>query len=136
MSQITLDDFEKVYADPVPVNGHLLVEVVDKDPTRKTKGGILIQEEQIGNASPYFVVVKVAGEGKVGEETVEVGDIVLFTERNIFFFYGKDMQKLAVLPLDKVVALYKKDPKKKVPYKKEEKKSKIITSSKDIIVDD
>lgn len=131
MSQMSVDDFEKTYGDPLPVNGYVLVEVVDKDPTRISKGGIIVNEEQLGNTSPYFLVLAISSDSKT--ENLEIGDIIQYTERNIVFFYGKNMKKLALLPSDKIAAIFKKGKNKKIPVKED---SKLILPQKSIIVDD
>lgn len=133
MSTMNIESFEKVYSDPVPVNGHILVEVVDKDTTRKTRGGIILNEETVtGSTSPYFVVQD------MGELTnklnLQIGDIVTFTERNIIFFYGRDMKKLALIHIDKIAAIHRKAEGKKVPYQKDESKSKLIVPDSKIIL--
>lgn len=125
MSQMTVEDFEKVYDDPAPVNGHVLIEVVDKDPARKSKGGIIVSEEQMGSSAPYFVVVD-WDKAKENSLKLAEGDVVTFTERNIIFFYGREMKKLALISMDKVAAVFHKDPKKKVPIVKE---SRIIVDN-------
>jgi hypothetical protein len=124
MSVISVGDFEKVYADPVPINGYVLVEVVDKDPTRTTKGGIILNEDQIANPSPYFLVRDIAED--IENPIMEKGDIVQFTERNIIFFYGRELRKLALMEYKKVAAVFKKNSKKEIPFKEE---SRIIVDS-------
>jgi len=137
---MSIEKFEKVYSQPIPVNGNILVEVVDRDPTRKTKAGIIVNEESTGISSPYFVVVAKDPNITWGDPkgvTIEVGDIVSFSQMKLTMFYGEDMKKLVLMPISSVTAVFKKDPAKKVPIEKDEPTSKIISpKGGKIIIDD
>ena len=123
MSEMSVDQFEKAYADPIPINGHILVEVVSKDPNRKLKSGILLQEESLGPTTPYFVVV--AKCATLHEWDLEEGDIIQQKSRNVLFFHGKEMRKLAMVHKDDITAIFKLKAKK-ATVTKEKPPSKII----------
>lgn len=141
MKRINVQDFEKVYTDPVPVNGNVLVEIVQRNTERTSAGGIIIQEENVNPStmvSPYLVVVDKAEDVKKAFN-LEPGDIIQQKSRNVNMFYGKEMKQYALIHQDDISAVHKnKDKNKKVPYEDSEPakpKSKIITMDKKVIVD-
>jgi hypothetical protein len=125
MGTMSIDEFEKNYGDPIPTNKNVLVEIVEKDQTRRLSSGILMTEESLGNNNPYLVVVDVAVDIDLElGAMLAVGDIVQVANPNLMFFMGKDMRKLALINSLNIAAVFKK--KSGVAPIKKEKKSKIM----------
>lgn len=136
-NKINIEALERVYTDPIPINGQVLVEVVTRDDTRKTKGGLLISEEMaMGQRPTPLFVVRAIGKDIDNKYSIKVGDIVVPAERNITIMTGKDMTKLALIPYTSISAYQKKASGEEVPYMTEEAQTKIITPQSRIIVDD
>jgi co-chaperonin GroES (HSP10) len=110
MTQMNVEDFERTYADPVPVNGAVLVEVVEKDPTRTTKGGIVVQEDAMSTGiviNPYLVVLALADDiDEAIKGKVEVGDIIQISTNRVNAFLGKDMVRLGLVASEDISAVH------------------------------
>lgn len=129
MNTMSIDDFEDAYEDAKPINGYVLVEIVEKDTTRKTKSGILVSEESIGNALPYLVVVDVSQDLSLSfGGRVQAGDIIQVNSGQLSAFYGKDLKKYSLINFTSISAVYKKKEGVTIPVK-EVKDSKIILNN-------
>ena len=128
MTQMNVEDFEKTYADPVPVNGAVLVEVVEKDTTRTTKGGIIVQEDTMSTGivvNPYLVVLALAEDiDEAVRGKVEVGDIIQISTNRVNAFLGKDMVRLGLVASEDISAIHKHLVGTKIKITKKEAKPK------------
>jgi len=128
MTQMNVEDFEKTYADPVPVNGAVLVEVVEKDTTRTTKGGIIVQEDAMSTGivvNPYLVVLALAEDiDEAVRGKVEVGDIIQISTNRVNAFLGKDMVRLGLVASEDISAIHKHLVGTKIKITKKEAKPK------------
>jgi co-chaperonin GroES (HSP10) len=125
---MNVEDFEKAYADPVPINGTVLVEVVEKDPTRTTKGGIIVQEDAMSTGivvNPYLVVLALANDViDTVKSDVEVGDIIQISTNRVNAFLGKDMVRLGLVASEDISAVHKHLVGTKIKITKKEAKPK------------
>jgi co-chaperonin GroES (HSP10) len=125
---MNVEDFEKTYADPVPVNGAVLVEVVEKDTTRTTKGGIIVQEDAMSTGivvNPYLVVLALAEDiDEAVRGKVEVGDIIQISTNRVNAFLGKDMVRLGLVASEDISAIHKHLVGTKIKITKKEAKPK------------
>ena len=128
MTQMNVEDFEKTYADPVPVNGAVLVEVVEKDTTRTTKGGIIVQEDAMSTGivvNPYLVVLALAEDiDEAVRGKVEVGDIIQISTNRVNAFLGKNMVRLGLVASEDISAIHKHLVGTKIKITKKEAKPK------------
>ena len=128
MTQLNGEDFEKTYADPVPVNGAVLVEVVEKDTTRTTKGGIIVQEDTMSTGivvNPYLVVLALAEDiDEAVRGKVEVGDIIQISTNRVNAFLGKNMVRLGLVASEDISAIHKHLVGTKIKITKKEAKPK------------
>ena len=135
-NKINIEALERVYTDPIPINGQVLVEVVTRDDTRKTKGGLIVSDEvAMGQRPTPLFVVKAIGKDIDNKYGIEIGDIIIPAERNITIISGKDMTKLALLQYTSISAYQKKTEGEGIPYMTEETQSTLITPQSRIIVD-
>ena len=125
---MNVEDFEKTYADPVPVNGAVLVEVVEKDTTRTTKGGIIVQEDTMSTGivvNPYLVVLALAEDiDEAVRGKVEVGDIIQISTNRVNAFLGKNMVRLGLVASEDISAIHKHLVGTKIKITKKEAKPK------------
>jgi hypothetical protein len=128
MTQMNVEDFEKTYADPVPVNGAVLVEVVEKDPTRTTKSGIIVQEDAMSTGivvNPYLLVLALADDiDEAVKGKIEVGDIIQISTNRVNAFLGKDMVRLGLVASEDISAVHKHLVGTKIKITKKEAKPK------------
>jgi hypothetical protein len=135
MNLLNVEDFEKAFDEPMPVNGNVLVEIIQKDSTRTTKGGIIVQEESMGVVNPYLLVKAIALDVELKDLVVD--DIVQISTSRINHFIGKDMRAFGLIASKDISAVHKHIEGKKVKITKPEVKeeSKIIGGKGKIIID-
>ena len=104
---MTAEEFDS-YEDIIPVANNVLVEIVDKAPTRILDSGLHVQEAAVTNAKPYFVVTKVSEVVKRTDLDIDVGDIVETGGGHVNFFYGKEAKRYALLNVGTISGVYKK----------------------------
>ena len=133
MNQLNVQDFEKAFSDPVPVNGNVLVEIVQKDSTRTTKGGIIVNEENLGVVNPYLLVLDIAKD--VDIPSLAVSDIIQISSTRVNHFIGRDMRAFGLVSAKDISAIHKHIEGKKVKITKPEEKveSKIIGANGSIV---
>lgn len=133
MNQLNVQDFEKAFSDPVPVNGNVLVEIVQKDSTRTTKGGIIVNEENLGVVNPYLLVLSISEDVDMPDLAIE--DIIQISSTRVNHFIGKDMRAFGLVSAKDISAIHKHIVGKKVKITKPEEKveSKILGANGSIV---
>jgi co-chaperonin GroES (HSP10) len=87
-----------------PVNGHVSVEVVEREDYVKSKGGILISSSDIeANKGPVLIIDELADDVKL---PIVKGQRVMLRDRQLLFFMGDDDRKMALIHEESIAAIY------------------------------
>ena len=115
-AQMNVQDFEEAFADAVPLNGNVLVEVIDKDPNRTMKSGIVVPESAMNSSvvNPYLMVVAIAPDVVDAVKELKAGDIIQVSSGRVNMFNGKDMKRFALVSSKDISAVHKHIAKKRV----------------------
>jgi hypothetical protein len=89
------------------VNGNVLVEVVEKTSTRKSKSGIVFGVAPGAERSPYFIVRDVSKEAK-DKLNLKPGDVIGFASRDIVSWVEASGNRYAVAHCDDIGVIYVK----------------------------
>lgn len=105
--KMSADDFKK-YEEVVPVANNILVEVLDKEQSRKLDSGLYIEEQVVTNSKPYLVVRKVSANLQSMGLNIEPDDLVEIGNGHVSFFYGHNLERYALLNSSQIAGVYKK----------------------------
>jgi co-chaperonin GroES (HSP10) len=97
---------EKGFAPPKARGEWVLVEVVDKDPEKKTASGIIITPTDLADNKPYFIV---RGLGTVAQENlpdVKNGDVIEGGGQRMVSFTGPEDIRYGLLKWEDIGVVY------------------------------
>lgn len=88
-----------------PVNGYVLVEVVERDAYIQRKSGLMVPSAMTESQNgPALVVADIAEDANLTFD-LKIGDRVYITDGRLLFFMGEDDKKYALLKQDHIAGV-------------------------------
>ena len=97
---------EKGFAPPKAKGDWVLVEIVDKDPEKKTASGIIITPTDITDNKPYFIVRELGASAQESYPDLKNGDVIEGGGQRMVSFTGPHEIKYGVLSFKDIAVVY------------------------------